>query len=218
MKAGLILALLLLVLVGGTFGYYLYYFYAIQSSSSTTSPSTSCPPGQTSINGACVNNCTNDAANPPSCTSPVQCTDPDGINSHVYHPSRLALVKSCITASGIVDRVLTENDGDLHVRLRLDPAYSNLTNNANNQYQYGDLVVEIICVGPVSQADAVSACQGYANSIPVPDVGEHVTVSGPYVLDTEHYNWAEIHPVYTLTITGASIGAIVNIEENLDIV
>src|SRR5437879_11690143 len=95
MKAGLILALLLLVLVGGTFGYYLYYFYGIQSSSSTTSPSTSCPHGQTSISGACVNNCTNDATNPPSCTSPLQCTDPYGINSHFSHPSRLTLVNSC---------------------------------------------------------------------------------------------------------------------------
>src|SRR2546427_8167663 len=201
MKAGPILALVLLVLVAGATGYYfLYRFYDLQSSSSTTLPSTSCPPGQASINGACVNNCTNGAANPPSCDSSVQCTDPDGINSHVYHPSRLTLVKSCITASGIVDRVLTENDGDLHVRLRLDPAYSNLTNNANNQYQYGDLVVEIICVGPVSQADAVSACQNYTNNILIPQQGQHITVSGPYVLDTMHYNWAEIHPVYSLKI------------------
>src|SRR3989475_9736126 len=201
MKAGPILALVLLVLVAGATGYYfLYRFYDLQSSSSTTLPSTSCPPGQASINGACVNNCTNDAANPPSCTSPVQCTDPDGINSHVYHPSRLTLVKSCITASGIVDRVLTENDGDLHVRLRLDPAYSNLTNNANNQYQYGDLVVEIICVGPVSQADAVSACQNYTNNILIPRQGQHITVTGPYVLDTVHNNWAEIHPAYSLKI------------------
>ncbi len=103
------------------------------------------------------------------------------------------------------------------MRLGLDQAYANLTNSANDQYQYGDLVVEIICVGPITQADAVSACQGYTNIISIPDVGEHVTVSGPYVLDTEHYNWAEIHPVYALSITGASIGATVNIEENLDI-
>jgi len=99
-----------------------------------------------------------------------------------------------------VDRVLTENDGDLHVRLRLDPAYSNLTNNANNQYQYGDLVVEIICVGPVTQADAVSACQNYTNNILIARQGQHITVTGPYVLDTVHNNWAEIHPVYSLKI------------------
>jgi hypothetical protein len=78
-------------------------------------------------------------------------------------------------------------------------------------------VVEIICVGPITQADAVSACQGYTNNIPIPDVGEHIIVSGPYVLDTEHYNWAEIHPAYSLTMTGLTIGATVNIDANLDI-
>ena len=224
--------MILLILVGGATGYYLYNFYGLQSSTSTTTPSTSCPPGQVLINGACSNNCangatdppscnmfpsckngaanppncnvfnqcTNGATNPPTCVSTVQCTDPGGINSHVYHPARLTLVNSCITASGIVDRVLAENDGDLHVRLRLDPAYSNLTNNANNRYQNGDLVVEIICVGPVSQADAVSACQNYTNNILIPRHGQHITVTGPYVLDTVHNNWAEIHPVYSLKI------------------
>jgi hypothetical protein len=146
------------------------------------------------------------------------CRDPASISTHVYNPSRLEIVRQCVTASGTVDRVIEENDGDVHLRLGLDRAYANLTNSANDQYQYGDLVVEIICVGPITQADAVSACQGYTNNISIPDVGDHITVSGPYVLDTEHYNWAEIHPVYALSITGASIGATVNIEENLDIV
>ena len=30
---------------------------------------------------------------------------------------------------------------------------------------------------------------------------DHITVTGPYVLDMDHYGWAEIHPVYTLTIS-----------------
>jgi len=143
------------------------------------------------------------------------CSDPASISSHVYNPSRLQIVKDCITASGTVDRVIEENDGDVHLRLMLDPAYSNLTNSANDLYQYGDLVVEIICVGQITQADAVSACQNYSNNIPVPNVGQRITVSGPYVLDTDHYNWAEIHPVYSLTVSGASVGATVNVEENL---
>jgi len=95
----------------------------------------------------------------------------------------------------------------------LDPVYSNLTNSANDLYQYGDLVVEIICVGSITQADAVSACQNYSNNIPVPNVGQRITVSGPYVLDTDHYDWAEIHPVYSLTVSGSSVGATVNVEE-----
>ena len=98
--------------------------------------------------------------------------------------------------------------------MSLDAAYGNLTNSAN---LYGELVVEIVCVGQVTQSDAVSACQNYSNSIPVPGPGEHISVSGPYVLDTEHGDWAEIHPVYQLAITRPSAGATVHIEENLDI-
>ena len=128
------------------------------------------------------------------------CSDPDSISSHVYNPDRLTIVQSCITASGIVENVLEEADGDYHLRLALDDQYSNLTNSANDQYQYGDLVVEIICALPITQQDAVSTCQGYTNNITIPSVNDHITVNGPYVLDTEHSNWAEIHPVYTLTI------------------
>ena len=130
-----------------------------------------------------------------------QCSDPDSISSHVYNPYRLTIVKSCITASGVVDNVLQEADGDYHVRLILDSEYSNLTNAANDQYQYGDLVVEIICALPIAQSDAVSACQNYTNNITIPSINDHITVTGPYVLDTAHNNWAEIHPVYTLTIS-----------------
>jgi len=106
-----------------------------------------------------------------------------------------------MTASGIVDNVIQEADGDYHLRLALDSQYSNLTNSANDQYQYGDLVVEIICALPITQSDAVSACQNYTNNISIPSVNDHITVTGPYVLDTDHYNWAEIHPVYTLAIS-----------------
>src|SRR5713101_159336 len=135
-----------------------------------------------------------------SSTSSSSCSDPASISSHVYNPYRLQIVKSCITASGTVDRVIEEDDGDVHARTNLDQAFSNLTNSANDQYQYGDLVVEIICVNQPSQTDAIPSCQNYTNQIPVPSVGQHITITGPYVLDTDHYNWAEIHPVYSLVI------------------
>jgi hypothetical protein len=236
----LVLAIVLIVGVSGFAGFnYLINKPSPSSSSSRTCTNGAtnypgcnvCPTGQTLDGGQCHNPCSNGATNPPACNTNVcsngatdfphctvsTCRDPASIKSHVYNPSRLQIVKQCISASGTVDRVIEENDGDVHLRLGLDYPYANLTNSANDQYQYGDLVVEIICVGPITQADAVSACQGYTNNISIPDVGEHVTVSGPYVLDTEHYNWAEIHPVYALSITGASIGATVNIEVNLDI-
>lgn len=136
----------------------------------------------------------------PARNHPSTCSDPDSTSSHVYNPYRLTIVQSCITASGIVENVFEEADGDYHIRLFLDDQYANLTNSANDQYQYGDLVVEIICALPITQQDAVSACQGYTNNITIPNVNDHITVTGPYVLDTDHNNWAEIHPVYTLTV------------------
>ena len=136
----------------------------------------------------------------PTKNHPSACSDPASISSHVYNPDRLTIVNPCITASGIVENVFEEADGDYHLRLALDSQYSNLTNSANDQYQYGDLVVEIICALPITQQDAVSACQGYTNNITIPSVNDHITVTGPYVLDTDHYNWAEIHPAYTLTV------------------
>jgi hypothetical protein len=139
--------------------------------------------------------------NGPPGSNNSHCSDPDSISSHVHNPYRLQIIKLCITASGVVDIVLQEADGDYHVRLALDSQYSNLTNSANDQYQYGDLVVEIICALPITQSDAVSACQNYTNNITIPSINDHIIVRGPYALDTDHYDWAEIHPVYTLTIS-----------------
>ena len=128
------------------------------------------------------------------------CHDPGSISSHVYIPGRLQTIKSCITASGTVTAKRGEADGDYHILVQLDPQYSNLTNQANMDHQNGWLVVEIICVLTVNQTDAIGPCQNYTNQITIPDIGQHITFSGPYVLDSEHYYWAEVHPVYSLTI------------------
>jgi len=128
------------------------------------------------------------------------CHDPDSISSHVYIPGRLQTIKSCITASGTVTAKRGGADGDYHILVQLDPQYSSLTNQANVDHQHGWLVVEIICVLTVNQTDAIGPCQNYTNQITIPDLGQHITFSGPYVLDSEHYYWAEVHPVYSLTI------------------
>ncbi len=129
------------------------------------------------------------------------CSDSESVWSHVYNPDRLEVVKQCITVSGAVEYVIPEGDGDYHVLLQLDIAYANLTNDVNNRDQHGDLVVEIICARTVTQSDAVAACDNYTNTILIPTVDQHVTVSGPYVLDNDHDGWAEIHPVYSLTLS-----------------
>ncbi len=128
------------------------------------------------------------------------CHDPDSISSHIYNPGRLQTLKSCINASGIVADKRTEADGDYHILVQLDSQYSNLTNQANVDRQNGWLVVEIICALHVNQTDAIAPCMNYTNTIPIPNRGQHITFSGPYVLDREHYYWAEVHPVYSMTI------------------
>jgi hypothetical protein len=132
-------------------------------------------------------------------SNPV-CRDPACISSHVYNPGRLEIIKPTITASGIVEAKREEADGDYHILVQLDSQYSNLTNQANANLQNGWLVVEIICVLPVMQQDAIAPCSNYTNTIPIPNIGDHITFTGPYVLDSEHSYWAEIHPVYSLTI------------------
>ena len=117
---------------------------------------------------------------------------------HVYHPYRLQVISNCTTVRGTVEEVHREPDGDLHILLRTSPG---LVNYANRAHEHGDLVLEEICKGAVTQADAVAACRGFSQNVTVPSVGDKVTVSGSYVLDTDH-GWREIHPVSRLNVTG----------------
>jgi hypothetical protein len=86
---------------------------------------------------------------PPLPSSPpvmaCQITDQDG---HIYHPERLQVLSSCITVTGTVVRILSEADGDDHIRVEPDTAYINLLRPANvNQSgcTNGCLVVEPVC-------------------------------------------------------------------------
>ncbi len=120
--------------------------------------------------------------------------------SHVYNPNRLRLINACQTVSGTVEKVIQEGDGDAHIRLQVDHGYESLLNQANFDYQYGTLVLEIVCVYPTTLADAVSACSGYTNPISIPSVGEHTSVVGQHVTDLTH-EWNEIHPVYSIQVS-----------------
>jgi len=100
--------------------------------------------------------------------------------------------------TGTIAEIRVEPDGDLHVLLKLDPGQQRYVNNKNVSDQQGDLVLEPVCVKPVTQADAVAACAGYVNPIVLPPVGTHTAVTGAWVLDTDH-GWLEIHPVSSFT-------------------
>ena len=118
--------------------------------------------------------------------------------NYVYNPQRLQVISACKSVLGIIESKRVEKDGDYHIRVKLDSPFSNLINSANIQNQFGDLVVEPICVNPVTQADALSSCQNFHQNISIPPIGSHVNITGSYVLDKEHGSWAEIHPVTSI--------------------
>lgn len=131
----------------------------------------------------------------PSDTPSGECAPTDQ-DQYVYHPARLTVKAACIRVTGIVETIRIEADGDLHIRLRLDPQYTSLLTSGNSQQQ-GDMVVEPICVKPVTQADAIDSCKADPDPLTtLPTEGQSVWMEGRYVLDTEHSNWAELHPLY----------------------
>jgi hypothetical protein len=130
-------------------------------------------------------------------TSGEQCDQ--SLWNHVYNPSRLQVVEPCKTVTGVIESIRTEADGDYHIQLKPDPQFSNLINSANVNGQFGDLLLEPICVNPVTQPDAISACQDFHQNINIPPIGSHVQVTGSYVLDNQHDERAEIHPVTSIS-------------------
>lgn len=123
--------------------------------------------------------------------------------NHVYNPERLKVMNDCVTITGTVLSVRHEADGDDHIQLKPDVAFLYMLNDKNYSGQAGCLVVEIICINKVTQADASNACVNYTTYINEPHAGDKVSVTGSYVLDI-HHGWNEIHPVSELTITGKS--------------
>ncbi len=134
------------------------------------------------------------------------------ISTHVYHPKRLIVKEECISVTGTIvdatapqkthhaDGTRHEGDGDTHGWLKVDAVFENLLNAGNLNDEGGNLVFEIICRFPVTQADAKTSCQGYTDHVTLPPVGAHVKIVGRYVQDTFHGQWNEIHPVTSITV------------------
>jgi hypothetical protein len=107
-----------------------------------------------------------------------------------------------MTVSGKVTEVRPEDDGDSHVYLALDPSYA-------SSLKLTSLLLEIVpadkpgCTPgkpprPASGSYDYGICTGANESNPA--VGSHITVTGPYVYDTNH-DWNEIHPVWSIRTT-----------------
>jgi len=121
---------------------------------------------------------------------------------HVYHPERLQVLKKCVVVTGVIVHSKEEKDGDRHIQLKLDPQFSDMLNARNKAAQGGNLVIEPICVGAVTQSDAVTACKGFHSKIVIPKPGQRVRVTGSFVLDIENpgHGWQEIHPVTSIEV------------------
>lgn len=129
---------------------------------------------------------------------------------HVYNPQRLIVKNECIAVTGTIvdatggkrpDGIRHEADGDTHGWLKLDSQFENLLNAGNQSNEGGNMVFEVVCKFPVSQADAKPKCPPtYKSPVQVPPVGSHVQIVGVYVQDTNHAKWMEIHPVTSITV------------------
>jgi hypothetical protein len=135
----------------------------------------------------------------------------------VYLSGRLHLLDRCRTVNGTIDCLKHEPDGDVHLRLRLDPQFTGLLRPANSLQTCADqpgphLVVEIIPQhkqGILFRDNDADAGGFITPATPAP--GDHITVTGPYVVDTNVLhriiyqgraaeNWAEIHPAWAIRV------------------
>ena len=64
-----------------------------------------------------------------------------------------------------------EPDGDTYGWLNVDSEFKSLLNAGNLSEEGGNLVFEIVCRFPVTQADAKAACQGYKDQVELPPLG-----------------------------------------------
>ncbi len=128
-------------------------------------------------------------------TTGTQCDQ--SLWEYVYNSARLQVLDPCISVTGTVDEVRYEADGDFHILFRLDQQFESLLNEKNISGQFGDLILEPICQGRVTQTDAVGPCESYGGPYFEPQVGQRYLVWGAYVHDADH-GWNELHPVTSM--------------------
>jgi hypothetical protein len=125
--------------------------------------------------------------------------------------AKFTLIKPCVTVTGTVVWVHYFNsDGDANFNVVLDPPYKNMlgpgsySNVFASKYPGGPAMhMETVCQGPVTSKtkENVGACDGYngPDFRPVsPKLGQHVMVTGRYVIDVPEMpgGITELHPVY----------------------
>jgi hypothetical protein len=113
--------------------------------------------------------------------------------NRVHHPDRLILLDSSKTLSGRVEKIESDIDGDIHIRLKIGDSSLLVKNNYKDEN--GCMVGEIVCAVP----SVFPICWFYKNEITIPKKGDSIEIEGPYVFDKGH-NITEIHPIMNLKI------------------
>ncbi len=117
------------------------------------------------------------------------------IQNGVWGPQRLRVLSTCVTVSGAVEGIESTSgpakDNDFGIDIRLDPQYAQMLS-------IGSLVLN----GGLMHAEVVPSQQpSLAAQFSTMKPGERITVTGAFVLDTDHGFWSEIHPVWAMTLT-----------------
>jgi hypothetical protein len=126
------------------------------------------------------------------------------------------IIPPCVSCSGII--IPGTGDGDYHIYIYPDSAYTWMTTYRDTNYtklcvgtdSIGYLVcptclnVEEICHGLITDGGAsgdteMTACATFTDTLYVPNQGEHLMVTGPFIYDIEHC-WNEIHPVSKMVV------------------
>ena len=143
------------------------------------------------------NSSTGQISKEPADTGAFAC-NPD-MWKYVYNPTRLKVVDKCITVTGVIKESSADDDGDQHMLLKLDAGQENLLKDRNLKKKKGTLVIEAVCMNTITKSKVGGACKGYINHIQLPQTGNHVKVTGSYVIDS-HNGWAEIHPISKIEV------------------
>lgn len=112
-------------------------------------------------------------------------------------------------------------DGDYHIYVHVDPQYYWMIYYRDSNYVKlcegsgaadtfaGDLNVEEVCKGAVTTTGPLGtvetdACINFNDTVYLPNIGEYVQVTGPFIYDTVHC-WNELHPVSHMILHPAGI-------------
>lgn len=83
--------------------------------------------------------------------------------------------------------------------LKLENGYEELVTKRSMKEKWGDLVIEAACANKATLGKVSKPCDGYVSKIQIPNLGDHIKVTGSLVMDT-HNGWNEIHLITKIEI------------------